>query len=345
MRLMYIAVLAVATVFSVPMLAQSNRDDVSSKAGITANKVVINSFSDLQEYFRYSPDRDIIISGHRGGMMPGYPENCVESCEKTLSMMPTFFEVDFSFTKDSVMVLMHDLTVDRTTNGKGKVEDYTFEEIQRLNLVDRAGNVTPYKIPTLKSILEWGKDKVVFNFDNKYINTKGVSPEVKKASLDYYIRQLRPGGDWSMYHNIMLSVRSLDEALYYWNKNVRDVMFCVEISSEEHFEAYDKCPIPWDHIMAYVRLAVNPELSDVYRKLHDRGVMIMTSITGSSDKVKNAKDRRVAYERELLAEPDIIETDYPSEFIGLPWSRKEIHELQDKAIMNNRLSKRGHRGR
>ena len=97
--------------------------------------------------------------------------------------------------------------------------------------------------------------------------------------------------------------------------------------------------------MAYVRMAVNPELSDVYRELHDRGVMIMTSITGSSDKVKNAKDRRVAYERELLAEPDIIETDYPSEFIGLPWSRKEIHELQDKAIMNNRPSKRGHRGR
>ena len=65
--------------------------------------------------------------------MPGYPENCVESCEKTLSMMPTFFEVDFSFTKDSVMVLMHDLTVDRTTNGKGKVEDYTFEEIPEIH--------------------------------------------------------------------------------------------------------------------------------------------------------------------------------------------------------------------
>ncbi len=58
-------------------------------------------------------------------MMPGYPENCIESCEKTLSMMPTFFEIDFSFTKDSVMVLMHDLTIDRTTNGKGRVADYT----------------------------------------------------------------------------------------------------------------------------------------------------------------------------------------------------------------------------
>ena len=345
MKLRLLMVFATAGVFSAQALAQSGAEDGALEAGVNANKVLINSFYDLQKYFKYSPDRDIVISGHRGGMMPGYPENCVESCEKTLSMMPTFFEVDFSFTKDSVMVLMHDLTVDRTTNGKGKVEDYTFDEIQKLNLVDRAGNVTPYRIPTLKSILEWGKDKVVFNFDNKYINTKGVSPEVKKASLDYYIRQLSPGGDWSMYHNIMLSVRSIDEALYYWNNGVRDVMFCVEISSEEHFEAYDKCPIPWDHIMAYVRLAVNPELQDVYKKLHDKGVMIRTSITESSDTVKNPKDRRVAYERELLAEPDIIETDYPSEFIGLPWSRKEIHALQDKAISNNRPAKRGHRNR
>ena len=41
--------------------------------------------------------------------------------------------------------------------------------------------------------------------------------------------------------------------------------------------------------------------------------MTMTSITGSFDKVKNPYDRRVAYLRELIAEPDIIETDYPSE--------------------------------
>ncbi len=340
---MNIRKIAITTLFlgaAVQANAQVNVKDESLRAGIEANRVVINSFEDLQAYFRYSPERDVIISGHRGGMMPGFPENCIESCEKTLSLMPTFFEIDFSFTKDSVMVLMHDLSVDRTTTGKGKVSDYTFDEIQKLNLVDRSGKVTPYKIPTLKSILEWGKDKVVFNFDNKYINTKGVSAEEKKASLDYYIKQLRPGGDWSMYHNIMLSVRSIEEALYYWNNGIRNVIFCVEISSEEHFKAYDECAIPWDHIMAYIRLSVNPELQDVYRKLHERGVMTMTSITGSSDKIKNEYDRKVAYERELLAEPDIIETDYPSEFIGLPWTRKEIHKLQDKEIKSNRTKLR-----
>lgn len=253
-------------------------------------------------------------------------------------MMPTFFEVDFSFTRDSVMVLMHDLTIDRTTTGKGRVADYTYEELQQFCLVDRDRNVTPYKIPRLKDLLEWGKDKVVFNFDNKYINTKGVSDEVRRASLDYYIKQLQPGGDWSMYHNIMLSVRSVEEALYYWEHGIRNVMFCVEISSMEHFRAYDASPIPWKYIMAYIRLAVNPDLQPVYDLLHAEGVMTMTSITGSSDKVKNPYDRRVAYLRELVAEPDIIETDYPSEFIGLPWSRDAIHALQEAAMRSHRTN-------
>ena len=300
--------------------------------------VRIGSIEELQAYFTYDHGRDLIVSGHRGGMMPGYPENCIESCEKTLSMMPTFFEVDFSFTRDSVMVLMHDLTIDRTTTGKGRVADYTYEELQQFCLVDRDRNVTPYKIPRLKDLLEWGKDKVVFNFDNKYINTRGVSDEVRRASLDYYIKQLQPGGDWSMYHNIMLSVRSVEEALYYWEHGIRNVMFCVEISSMEHFRAYDASPIPWKYIMAYIRLAVNPDLQPVYDLLHAEGVMTMTSITGSSDKVKNPYDRRVAYLRELVAEPDIIETDYPSEFIGLPWSRDAIHALQEAAMRSHRTN-------
>lgn len=301
-----------------------------------AHIVKINSIEDLQNYFKYSPDRDVIISGHRGGMMPGYPENCIESCEKTLSLMPTFFEIDFSFTSDSIPVLMHDLTIDRTTTGKGKIADYTYAQLQEFNLVDRDKKVTPYKIPTLKQMLEWGKDKVVFNFDNKYINTKGVPDSVKRAALEYYARQLSPGGDWTDYHNIMLSVRSLDEALFYWNKGLRNVMFCVEISKPEHFEAYDASPIPWKYIMAYIRTAVNPDMQKIYDKLHSKGVMTMTSITASSDKIKNNGDRRVAYHRDLLSEPDIIETDYPSEFIGLPWTRKAIHNQQDAATASRR---------
>lgn len=291
------------------------------------NTVDINSIEELQEYFRYDKDRDILISGHRGGMMDGYPENCMESCAKTLSMMHSFFEVDFSFTKDSVLVLMHDLTLDRTTTGMGRVADYTYDQLQQFYLLDRKKKVTKYKIQTLKELLEWGKDRCVFNFDNKYINTKGVSEEERRGALEYYAKQLLPGGDWSMYSNIMLSVRSIEEAEFYWNKGVRNVMFCVEISKPEHFEAYEKSQIPWDYIMAYIRLYVDPRMKDIYDKLHDRGVMLMTSIAGSTDKLKKEQDRTIGYLRDLMAMPDIIETDYPANFIGLPLSRKEIKEL------------------
>ena len=126
--------------------------------------------------------------------------------------------------------------------------------------------------------------------------------------------------------------------MYYWNAGIRNVMFCCEISSREMFDAYDACPIPWDYIMAYIRLSVDPRLQEVYDLLHERGVSTMTSITGSSDKVKNPRDRRVCYLRDLVSEPDLIETDYPSEFIGLPWSRDAIHALQEAAMRSHRTN-------
>ena len=280
--------------------------------------VDIQSWADLHEYFRYSPDRDIIISGHRGGMLEGYPENCIASCEKTLSLMPSFFEIDFSFTRDSIMVLMHDLTLDRTTTGTGRVADYTYAELQQFYLKDRQGNVTPYKIPTLQEMLEWGKGKTVFNFDNKYINTKGVSEADKQRALEYYSRMIDT--DWKDFRNIMLSVRSLDECRYYYDRH-DSIMFCVEISTMEMYEAYRDSGIPWNRLMAYVKYTMEPEKQEVYDLVRSHGVMCMTSITPTADKVEPMEAKLEAYRHELAVNPDIIETDYPALFTGLPLKR------------------------
>lgn len=294
------------------------------------NYVNLETFEDLQAYFHYYPGRDIIISSHRGGMQEGFPENCIASCQKTIEQLPTFIELDFSFTKDSVMVLMHDMTIDRTTNGSGNVSDYTYEELKQFRLVDRDGNVTDYGIPTLKEVLDWGKGKVAFNFDNKYMNTKGVSEEDKARSIQYYIRQFSEGGDWADYHNIFICPRSLDEAMAYWDAGVHDLMFCVEISTPEMFRMYDECPIPWDHIIAASRTAMDPRMSSIYKELHRRGVMIIVSVTQTDDKIKNPKDREVAYLRTLVSQPDLIETDYPSQWVNLPVDRKTLNSIADE---------------
>ena len=127
----------------------------------------IKDRAQLHEWFRYSPERPVVISGHRGGMVTGFPENCIESFEKTLTMMPSFFEIDPRMTKDSVIVLMHDATIDRTTTGTGKVSDYTYAELQQFFLKDREGNVTTYKIPTLEECIAWSQGKTILNLDIK----------------------------------------------------------------------------------------------------------------------------------------------------------------------------------
>ncbi len=85
--------------------------------------VDIKNFDELKSYFKQDQNKPIIISGHRGGMMPGYPENSIEAFEKTLSIMPSFFEIDPQLTKDSVLILMHDDMFN---------EDYNAEKLRQL---------------------------------------------------------------------------------------------------------------------------------------------------------------------------------------------------------------------
>jgi len=129
--------------------------------------LAFESPAQLQEYFRWSPDKAPIISAHRGGPMEGYPENCIETFERALLYAPCLIECDVARSKDSVLVLMHDRTLDRTTTGSGLVSDYTLEELKKLYLKDNQGNITPYRIPTLAEVLDWARGRAIVELDIK----------------------------------------------------------------------------------------------------------------------------------------------------------------------------------
>lgn len=85
--------------------------------------------------------------GHRGAC--GYaPENTLASMRKALELGVDGFEFDIQLSKDNIPVVIHDATLERTTNGKGLVRDYTFQELQQLD----AGNGE--KIPSLKEVID-----------------------------------------------------------------------------------------------------------------------------------------------------------------------------------------------
>lgn len=262
--------------------------------------ISVENSHQLHAYFRYAPERPIVVSGHRGGMLDGYPENCIESFEKTLSYMESFFEIDPRLTKDSIIVLMHDATIDRTTTGKGRVSDYTYAELQAFNLVDRNGNVTPYKIPTLKACMEWSRGKTILNLDIK---------DVPLEIMADFIEKEKPV-------NVMYTVHNAAQARYYLERD-NQAMFSCWCKNIDEFENYRKAGIPWTQMMAYVGPKMQEEQQLLYDALHQNGVMCMISVAPTHDKAKEDEIKVAGYKTEIETKPDVIETDYPYLFKDL----------------------------
>lgn len=120
------------------------------------------------DLLRCVSDADLVLtSGHRGGPAPGYPENALETAAHTLSQGPMLIEMDVRTTRDGVLVMMHDDTLDRTTTGEGAVSDHTWAELQDLRLVDNEGNESDFRIPRLVDVIAWMRGRGVLAIDLK----------------------------------------------------------------------------------------------------------------------------------------------------------------------------------
>jgi glycerophosphoryl diester phosphodiesterase len=94
------------------------------------------------------------IIGHRGAARFA-PENTLESIHTAHDMGVTWVEFDVKLTKDSVPILMHDDTLERTTNGSGNVSDYTYAQISELECGQWfSSGFAGIKIPTLTEALD-----------------------------------------------------------------------------------------------------------------------------------------------------------------------------------------------
>lgn len=122
--------------------------------------------------------------GHRGAM--GYaPENTLLSFQKALDFKVDMIELDVQLCKTGELVVIHDLTVDRTTNGEGYVSELTLEELKKLN----AGE--DQQIPLLTEVLDFIDRKVKVN-----IELKGKGTAYKVGQLIYeYIKNNRWKGE------------------------------------------------------------------------------------------------------------------------------------------------------
>jgi len=113
--------------------------------------------------------KNVLVICHRGDWR-NYPENSIPAIESVIRMGTDMVEIDVQLTKDSVLVLMHDRTIDRSTTGRGKIGEMTYEELQRHYLKTAHGvrSSLDLKVPTLREALEVCKDRITVNIDKGY---------------------------------------------------------------------------------------------------------------------------------------------------------------------------------
>lgn len=183
-----------------------------------------NRLDKIIQRLKKPSDNYVMVTAHRGDWRNA-PENSLQSIKNSIEMGVDIVEVDLQMTKDSIIVLMHDNTIDRTTTGKGKVKDNTYEELESLFLKNVLGFETRYKIPTLKQALETFKGKIVLDLD-----IKKTMPFEKVAMV------LRETNTTSQ--TIVRSYRSYDEARNYYGSILDSIIYIPGISKKLDYQNY-----------------------------------------------------------------------------------------------------------
>lgn len=153
----------------------------------TATKIKSTSqkVDDLNKRFN-SSSSGVMVVAHRACWRLA-PENSIKSIKECINIGIDMVEVDVRRTKDGHLILMHDDSVDRTTNGIGLVSNLTLKEIKNLKLKVFDGgnnaNLTNNKVPTLAEALLVAKNNILINLDAKDDVLEQAYQEAKSLNL------------------------------------------------------------------------------------------------------------------------------------------------------------------
>ncbi len=261
----------------------------------SSHQIQVNSLSETKDFYSWTNDRIPMVSAHRGGPYPGFPENAIETFANVLKYTPAIIELDVAMTKDSVLVLMHDDDLERTTTGTGKVNEVTFQYIQSLFLEDNEGNLTDFRVPTLEEALTWSKGKALLTVDIK-----------RSVPYEKVIEEVR--NTESEAHAALISYSF--EAAKKLHIMAPELMLSVTIRNEEEIGRLEETGIPWNRVIAFTGVAERS--FEFNRALHEKGVFTILGTLGNLDKSAEARGDEM-YVSFVQNGADILATDRPIE--------------------------------
>lgn len=143
------------------ILDDTSKEPQGNKLSLSTD---LNNLSASTEY-------KAMVCAHRGnsyaGKLANMPQSSIAELKKCIELGIDMVEVDGRYTKDKVVVNMHDETIDAFSTGTGKLADMNYEDVKKAYLINRDGTASSEPIHTFKEMLEAAKDSVYIVVDIK----------------------------------------------------------------------------------------------------------------------------------------------------------------------------------
>lgn len=214
------------------------------------------------------------ISAHRGGAMKGFPENALETLKNTSKTVGgIMMEIDVLPTRDSILVLMHDQKLDRTTTLTGYLKNQTLEDVKKGFLLNGDNEPTNFKVPALKEVFKWIKNENAF-----------LSIDVKdKTTFSQVIRLIREYQILDRVEIITYSLRDAERVHEYDS----EIYISVSVGSIQVLKKLLDSKINTSKVAAFTGLTLKDSL--FYQKLHEQGIVVTLGTMGNLDNRAKAR--------------------------------------------------------
>ncbi|HEX5023803.1 MAG TPA: glycerophosphodiester phosphodiesterase family protein [Agriterribacter sp.] len=178
---------------------------------------------------------NLAVIAHRGNHVH-VPENTVESVKEAIKSGADYVEVDLRTTKDGFLVIQHDATVDRMTNGTGKVSDIYFADIRKLKVADKEKTTSKtYRVPAFGEILKAAKGKINIYLDFKNADVTETYRQIQAAGMEkqvvVYVNSIPQYKEWKkiaphvpVITSAMDEIKSKDELAFFLNQATIEVL-------------------------------------------------------------------------------------------------------------------------
>lgn len=230
-----------------------------------------------------------LVSGHRGGMVLA-PENTLAAADSCIKYKVDYMECDVCISKDSVFYILHDSTLDRTTNGSGNIKDWNSVDIDTLDAGSWFGEkFKQQRVPRLVDILRKAKGT----------NLK-ITLDYRDGGVNKLLDLVKSEGMWE---SCCFAFHSEDMAKQFISLAPNASSLQVYMYDEE---VLDRLATTLKPGIAVIKIDIlTPEL---IKKCKAYNMKVLALVLGTEDKTED-------YKKAINLGVDIVATDYPQEFI------------------------------